>query len=174
MTDAGPASRPFIAAARANLAWLLSEGFTEVKAKEGGASFSLYFVGPQARIMISVDLARGSEIDVFLGPPDQADATAPLNLLRDERVALDAILRARNHSPVGGYLTGRSVEERVQSLEHHLEALKLLRETELQGDWSKLAEAGRQGEMLREAAFDQGPRDPALRAAVEEWRKGTQ
>ncbi|MHB1571896.1 MAG: hypothetical protein ACYC0H_22195 [Solirubrobacteraceae bacterium] len=120
--------------ARADLAWLLRDGYTETRAELDGAGFRLEYRSDRGAVLIGVHLGV-SETVVMIGPPW-------ITSLSEENVDLRRVLSARGMPVPNSRPPNRAT--RTQLLHYfrgYLEGLAELRQDELAGDWSKYDEA---------------------------------
>jgi hypothetical protein len=131
---------------RAAFAWLGQMGFVETEAAVSPGLIALRFAGPSAQVGVSAELSR-NELLIFVAPVDED--------YWERRVALESLLEAYGH-PV-------TLEQRVvPSTDDHwtavtaayADALRLLRDTALVGDWSKLDQAREITAARRKADLD--------------------
>lgn len=123
-------SKQFLDVARASFAWLPNElGMRETKALVSSAAFQLFFDGPAGQVVLAGDL-REREFSVDLAPPGSTSWNG--------EVSMQALLEVHGLPSAPGRIDGRYVSATIETIDANSQALRLLRDLELAGDWSKL------------------------------------
>jgi hypothetical protein len=143
--------------ARAELAWLRDDGYVESDANVIPGRFHLTFRGPHGQIVVSVHPGM-SEIEIWLRPKGMSGYGWEMQ----------EYLKARGLVAPHPRIDATSREAVERALDSHLNALKLLRDTELAGNWAAvdregIADARRQREKIIDQIVRRAKAEPPER-----------
>jgi hypothetical protein len=130
-----PTAQAMFGQARAELVWLVEDGYVETRAELERANFRLDYRSDQCAVLIGVHLGM-SEVNVRIGPRS-------ITWLSGGAVDLLYALKMRGlHRPAALLPNRASVQHLLDWFQGYLDGLAALRRYELAGDWSKYDEAG--------------------------------
>lgn len=121
--------------ARAELVWLVEDGYVETRAELEWANFRLDYRSDECAVLIGVHLGM-SEVNIRIGPRS-------ITWLSGGAVDLLYALKVRGLQRPAALPPNRaSVQQVLNWFQGYLDGLAALRRYELAGDWSKYDEAG--------------------------------
>ena len=137
MTDIATTPRELLERMRANLAWLVDDGYRESNAIVDRSACHLRFDGPEARVHVTVDV--GHRVIAMTLVPTGRSGPGP--------DVLEFLWARGMPVPRPAWSAGTM----QAAVDEHAAALKLLRGTELAGHWARLERGLRERPPLRSA-----------------------
>jgi hypothetical protein len=114
---------------RAELAWLRDLGFVETKAMVLSSRFHLYFDGPSGDLIVTINPGM-SAIEIWLRPPGG----------RGHGPSMQQYLRAHGFPEPDQRVDATSHEAAQRAVRANIQALRLLADHELAGNWTPLTQ----------------------------------